>query len=350
MRLASDPTCKHLIGSVFGLLFVVCISSDCSSAKQVQDSCANFERTIKATYDFRPALLSDSERAQKVIAMDKVWETVKSEPARLLPCLRNALEDPQANAWFRFDGSNLLVSLDPSPASKKLLIQDYAASNLDDVELSLWVSNLARLAAEGFDVSTAGERWLSYSNARYFLPEHGAYEVKRFQGALFIFGSMDEAQATPALMKIISNVVHPGREDALLILINQATPESVQALTHIDTSGFSTDARRRLKEVLEHPKLIEKRTKPKTSREEFLQAFQAMVNGNSRLFLDLVSEVPDGERDVVATLGPNDVPLVRRVRRLIISSSNPHSIEFYDTFTDILRTITRNEPKGANSN
>lgn len=349
MRLADNPTHNRLIARALGLLFVFCISSDSAFAK-AQDSCADFERTIKATYNFRPALLTELERNQKVAAMDEVWQTVKSDRARLLQCLRKALQDTQANAWFRFDGSNLLVSLDPSNASKILLIKNYTASNLDDVDLRLWVSNLAHLGAEGFDVSEAGARWLAYPKARYFLPEHGAYEVKRFEGALFLFGSMEESQATPALLKIISKPDLPGRDDALLLLINEATPESLSALKQIDPSGFSADARKKLKAVLEHPKLIEKRAKPKTSRAEFLQAFEAMVNGNSRPFFDLVSDVPDGEKDVVATLGSNDAPLVRKVRRLMISGSNPHTTEFYDTFTDILRTINRNEPKGANSN
>lgn len=350
MSLADNPTRKMLIVDAACLLFVLCISSDSVLAK-AEDSCADFERTIKATYNFRPALLTEPERDQKVAAMDAVWETVKSDRARLLPCLRKALEDTQADAWFRFDGSNLLVSLDPSNSSKILLIKNYTASNLDDVDLRLWVSNLAHLGAADFDVSAAGDRWLSYSKARYFLPEHGAYEVKRFQGALFIFGSMEESQATPALFKIVSKPDHPGREDALLLLINEATPESLRALKQIHPSGFSADARKRLKGVLEQPKLIEKRAKPKTSREEFLQAFKAMVNGNSRPFLDLVSEVPDGERDVVTALGRDDLPLVHKVRRLIVSNSNPHAIEFYDTFTDILRTMTRNDrPKGADSN
>lgn len=351
MRLAEHPKCKHLIGSVLSLLFVVCISNDCSFATQAKDPCTDFEREIKTTYNFRPALLSEAARDQKVVAMDAFWQSVKSDPVRLVPCLRKALEDPLADPWFRFDGSNLLVSSDPSANSKNLLVKNYAASNLDDVDLRIWVSNLARLGAEGFDVAEAGERWLAYPNARYFLPEHGAYEVKRFQGALFIFGSMEEAYATPALEKIIGKVDHPGREDALLLLMNQVTPESVRALKQLDTSGFSADARQKLKAVLEHPKLIEKRAKPKTARAEFLQAFEALINGNSGPFLDLVSAVPDGEKDLVATLGPNDVPLVRRVRRLIISSSNPHAIEFYDTFTQILRTMTVNDnPKGATFN
>jgi hypothetical protein len=271
--------------------------------------------------------------------MDRVWEAVRANPNGLLPCLRQALQDPKANAWFRFDGSNLLVSLDSSDAAKVLQIKNHAAANLDDVDLSVWVETLARRGLEGFDVSEGGERWLSYPKGRYFLPEHGAYEVKQSEAALFIFGSMDEGQATPALLRIVNQPAHPGRELALTILLSQSTPESWRALKQLDVSGFSSKAKTAVHELLTHPKLLQPRTKPKTSRAEFLRAFEASLNGNSSSFFDLVDKVPDGERDVVATLTQEDLPLVRKVRRRMIAGGNQHSIEFYVTFTDILRTM-----------
>lgn len=196
---------------------------------QAKDSCASFQELIKATYNFKPSKLSEAEQDAKVEAMDRVWNMAKANK-ELLPCLRAALEDPSANQWFRFDGSNLLVELDPSRESKVLQVRSYTGADLDDVNLQVWVETLAQRGAEGFDVSEAGERWLKYPQARYFLPRHGAYEVKAFQGALFIYGSMDESQATPALLKIISQANHPGREHALWILMSQATPESLRAL------------------------------------------------------------------------------------------------------------------------
>lgn len=118
--------------------------------------------------------------------MDSLWDTVRANPGELLPCLRAALADPKTDPWFRFDGSNLLVTIDPSPESK---------------------------------------------------------------------------------------------------------------------------------------------------------AFNAYVNGDGRPFQALVSEVSDGERDVVAVLNQEDVSLVRKVRRKMIANANQHAFEFYKTFTDILMTL-----------
>lgn len=166
-----------------------------------------------------------------------------------------------------------------------------------------------------------------------------AFEVKAFEGALFIYGSMDESQSMPALVKIVSQVNHPGRENALLILMSQATPESLRSLKQVDASAFSHKAQSDLRALLSNPELIKPRAKPKTSREEFLQAFEGIVNGKWDKFFELVSQVPDGEKDVVAVLRPEDLPLVRKVRRIFIAQANPHAIEYYNSFTSILMTM-----------
>jgi hypothetical protein len=307
---------------------------------QEKESCVTFQALIKRTYYFKPSKLSDSERDAKVVAMDKVWDMAKASPKELLPCLRAAIENPGADQWFRFDGSNLLVELDPSPESKAIQVRNYTNVDLADVHPQVWVETLAQRGAEGLDVSEAGNRWLTNPNAQYFLPRHGTFEVKAFHGALFIYGSMDESQATPALLKIVSQANHPGREHALWILMNQATPESLRVLKQIDASGFSAKAQNSLRVLLNKPELIAPRAKPKTSRGEFLKAFQGIARGDWDTFFRLVSQVPDGEKDVVAVLKPEDVPLVRKVRRLVIAQANPHAIEFYNSFTGILLTMT----------
>jgi hypothetical protein len=307
---------------------------------QAKNSCANFQELIKTTYNFKPAQLADAERNAKSAAMDRVWNTVKANPNELLPCLRTALEDPSANSFFRFDGSNLLVELESSPQSKVIQVRSYTSVDLDDVDLRMWVTILSMRGAEGFDTSEAGARWLSYPRARYYLPEHGAYEVNSFEGALFLYGSMEESKATPALLKIVSQANHMGREYALRILMSQTTSESIRALKQLDLTEFSDNAKKDVRKLLEHPKLLSPRAKPKTTREEFLSAFKSIVNGNWSEFLSLVAKVPDGEKDVVAVMKAEDSSLIRQVRRQVIAKANQHAIGFYKSFTDILMTLT----------
>jgi hypothetical protein len=257
----------------------------------------------------------------------------------LLPCLRAALADPNADAWFRFDGGNLLMSLDPSAESKSIVIRSHVMVDLADVDLRVWTSRLATLGAQGFDVTEAADKWLRYPGAYYFLPEHGGYKVGADIGAMVLYGSMDEAHATPALRKIVSDKTHPGREIALWALMNQATPESLEALRQINAREFSARTQKSLKALLTSPQLLEPRAKPKTTRQEFVTGFEKLLEGDWQPFLHLVSAEPDGEKDVVAVLKPEDLPLVRKVRRRIIANGNPHAIEFYNSFTTILMTF-----------
>jgi hypothetical protein len=327
------------------LNFIVVLMLSACVNPQEKSTCASFQERIKSTYNFLPSQLNDKQREEKSAAMDKFWEEVKTNKVQSLPCLRQALADDKADPWFKFDGSNLLVSVDPSEDSKKIQIRNFGSANLDDVDLRVWVSTLAQRGYEGFDISNAAERWLNYPNARYFLPEHGAYEINASLGALILYGSMDEALATPALLRVINQPAHPGREIALEILLHENTLESLDALQRLDLSTLSSHARGLVEKEITRPDLFEPRQKPKTSRKQFLDAFQALLSGDSQPFFQLVSEVPDGERDVVATLTPDDLTLVRKVRRLMISRGNQHMIEYYDSFTRIIRTIIHNITK-----
>ena len=324
------------------LLLAAVVLSAAVGACAAQGTCAEFSRSVRATYDFKPSRIKDeAESNARSAAMDKFWEKVKADRKNLLPCLRAALQDPQSDPWFRFDGSNLLVSLDPSSESKAEMIRQYTAVDLADVNLQFWVGPLARLGAEGFDVSAAGERWLKLEKAEYYLPQHGAFRVDRFLGALFIYGSMDEAQATPALLKVAGTTDHPARDIALTLLLMQATPEAQRGLKAINLAGMPAEAQAALRAKLERPPLISPREKPKTTREQFLKAFDDATKGEWETFLSLTSEVTDGERDVVAVLRAEDLPLVRRVRRLMIAKANPHAADYYVSFTQILDTMLR---------
>lgn len=327
------------------LLLAAVVLSAASAACAAQQPCEEFSRMVKSTYDFKPSRLKDdAERSAKSAAMDRFWNAVKARQKELLPCLRAALEDPKADQWFGFDGSNLLVYLDDSKESKAAQVRRYASVDLGDVDLQDWVSTLARRGAEGFDTSEPAARWLARPGAEYYLPQHGAYHVTKLEGALYLYGSMDEAQATPALLKIANEPGNPAREYALGLLAVQATPEALRALKAADTSGLSPQIREAIRKTLERPKVFEPRAKPKTSREEFLKAFEGVVKGEPSYFFELVTQVPDGERDVVAVLRPEDLPLVRRVRRTFISAANPHAAEYYDSFTGILMTfVSRTE-------
>jgi hypothetical protein len=302
--------------------------------------CDSFQQTIKGIYNFNPALMNESQVKAQSEKLDVFWNQVRQSRATLLPCLRQALKQDRSGSFFAIDGSMLLVDVDPSGASKALQVRKFIEANLDGTDLEYWVATMARRGVEGFDTSEAGAKWLAYPKAKYELSMHGGFPVNSFIGAVFIFGSMDEELATPVLLRIANDVSHPHRDDAIAILSSLATPSAYRALKEINTSGLPAEARQAIAEVVDHPKLLQPRAHPKLTREENLRAFQGIVAGDYSAFREMVMKAPDGEVDAVATLLPEDIPLLRRARRASISRCNQHAISDYASFTSILWALT----------
>jgi len=302
--------------------------------------CDSFNQTIKQTYNFKPANLNDAQRSARSADLDQFWNQVRQSPALLIPCLRKALREDTSPSFFSIDGSMLLVNVDPSDASKALQVKEFIAADLDGTDLEFWVKTMARRGVEGFDTSEAGAKWLSYPNAKYTLSMHGGYPIDSFLGAVFIFGSMDEDLATPTLAKIANQVAHPHRQDAVAILSSLATPAALRALRELNPAGLSARDLQTTRELLENPKLLKPRAHPKLTREENLQAFRGIVNGDYSAFREMVMKAPDGEVDAVATLLPEDIPLLRRARRASISRCSQHAVSDYASFTSILWALT----------
>ena len=311
-----------------------------SSVSVVPAECVEFQKFVDATYNFKPSKLTAEQQTAKSAEMDAIWNKVKADQKKLVPCLIAALESPNANNFFRFDGSTLLFSLDQSEPTKKLVIRSYAQTDLEDVMLQYWIRPLLRFGLEGLDTSDAGHAWLAAKDPGYYLPQHGTLKVNRTVGALAIYGSMDEKFATPALLRVASSKDHPARELAASLLLKQVTPEAFAALAKMDSAGLTESTRVSIKKTLEKPSFIEKRVgEPKISRTEYVKAFQELSEGRSQTFMELVDRVPDGEKDAVAVLLSEDIPLVRKARRFFASTGTPHIPEWYQSFTDILMVM-----------
>lgn len=302
--------------------------------------CEAFNQTISQTYNFKPANFNDAQRNAKSLELDRFWSQVRQSSTVLVPCLRKALREDTSPSFFSIDGSMLLVDIDPSAASKALQVQEFIGADLDGTDLEYWVKTMARRGVEGFDTSEAGAKWLSYPKAKYELSMHGGYPIGSFLGAVFIFGSMDEDLATPVLARIANQVGHPHRDDAIAILSSQATPAAFRALKELNPAGLSAKDIQSTRELVENPKLLKPRPQPKLTRAENLRAFQGIVNGDYSAFREMVRKAPDGEVDAVATLLPEDIPLLRRARRASISRCSQHAVSDYASFTAILWALT----------
>ena len=302
-------------------------------------ACSELRSAVKSTYDFKPSKLTEAQQKKKSAEMDKVWNLVEAHPAEMAPCLMAEMEGLDADRWFLFDAGSLLQKFDHSPRANRLILRGCQLVDLDDVALLDWVQRLTALALQDLDISGAAERWMRYPHASYVVPQH-AFTVKRSEGAFFLYGSMNEALAAPALLKIASDPAHPERELALSLLAHLVTPESDDAFRSVDLSGFPAQVQTAALSEIASRTIFKPRNPPKSKREEIVAAFQSAANQRDfGLFMKLVEKVPDGERDVVTVMKPEDLPLIRKVRRAMAASGNPHLMEDYPYFTGIIWTL-----------
>ncbi len=332
-RLRRRPIRRIWLAAMMALPFSAVVHAEDARAMAIRD-------LIASTYGFKPSRLDASEQAVRAKKMDAFWNAVKGDPGVALPVLREALAAPAADPYFVFDGCNLLLTLDASPAAKKFQISCYARTDLQEIDLRSWVMTLARLATEGYDTSAAAESWLKDPGNRYVVPEH-AFEADFQAGALFLYGSMDEAFATPALARIVGDAKHPGRLAAFQVLLSQATPMAIGIIRALAPATLPEKAREALAGMFTSPPILVPRDPPRMARKEFLDAFRAIVDHDSwDAFARVKTSDPDGEVDAVAVLKPEDLPLVRQVRRLRIARGHQHALEDFDSFTLILITLS----------
>jgi hypothetical protein len=306
--------------------------------------CGTLQELIHEVYVFKPSQLSKEQQEERGAQMDRVWKMVENDVKGLAPCLRKELEQPNADAWFRVDGSALLVKVDPSKESKALQLRLWSAADLSDVAPAVWVPTLASLGAEGFDLSSAASRWLA-GELSYFIPQH-SLKVGTEAGALFLFGSMDEAYATPTLLKIVGDAQHPGRAVALTVLLQQATEDALRAIARLDVATFPEEKRAEVHKLLTKPELLRRKSPTAgLTRDKLTKAFEAFLGGDDDpLFATQITKdhkpVEDWPGQVVGLLKPEDIPLLRKVRRVRMTYQSDEALYDYLTYSSILMALT----------
>lgn len=287
----------------------------------VADPCDDLRALIDEVYDFQPSALTAAEKDAAGAEMNRVWELVESAPDELAPCLRAALESDDADPWFRFDGSALLVRVDPSFESKALQAALWSEVSFEEVDLRYWLESLTRLGLEGHDVSVAAERWL-LAGRQYYVPEHGLYQVEATSGAIMLFGSMTEAQAAPALARIADDREHEGRLFAINLLTMQGTRESWRALDALHLEGVPDEAVAVVRRVRsDGPRRAGIEPGETATRAELLAGLQAVVDGESSdLYAGLSAS--DWTLNAIQQLGADDLGPLRQLRRRRATSSS----------------------------
>lgn len=307
------------------------------------DECTSFAKNLDSVYGFKPSTLTREQITAKSAKLDEVWKAVRENRRTLQPCLLKELAKRKDDGFFRFNASNLLFDLEPTNEVKQLMIETYAGVDLNDIDPRYWLPYMTRFGYEGFDTTPAAETWLKYPSIQYPLPQHGTLPMTSFKGSLCLYGSVDEKLALRSLIKMTDSSHPVQRFAGYFFLTELATDEADGFLRKAEVKGLPQEVASMVSGYLKNPRTIEPRIGPaKTSKNEFQAALTALAAGNPMKFVQLTTEVSDGEKDVVKVMGKEDIPLLRKARRYMSSLATPHSPQWHKSFTDIINTIRVN--------
>ena len=326
---------------LLALAAALCLTAAPAQEAPDDDPCDRLRTLQRETYDFSPQELSSDEQEAVGARMDTFWDVVMADRETLAPCLRELLLE-SADPWFRFDGAALLVTAKPSDETRALQVTLWSEADLDDVDRQYWLETLAIRGSEGHDVSRAADRWLRHEGAHYTVAEHGMFTVGAHEGAMFLFGSMDEETATPALLRIVRDEAHPGRGIALVLLALQATPRAWRALGAIDAETVPPREAAVLEQFTTQapqPPVGGKATVT-FSRERILEDLRANLGEEGAEFIMPPPSFPDWVINAADQLEPEDLPLLRQARRRSVTLGSDEAVQEYFKFSVTLQLLT----------
>lgn len=186
---------------------------------------------IRLTYTFSPHALTDQQIDEKSKVLDALWAEAKAERSTFLPVLRSELARPEAQAFFLFDGSMLLLSLSDSALDRRIAIAAIGRCDLRDVQPSEYLRQVHRLAAQGEDTTEAALHILADPEFKAFIPQH-ALTLGQNYSLIYMLLPIDDVKWLPLAIARLSKEPEPKSQKSLLLLLWYAqTPEADAAIT-----------------------------------------------------------------------------------------------------------------------
>lgn len=189
-----------------------------------------FQSRVKQLYDFHPHAVDDATREVKLKELDAFWENVKGRGEAGLSLLRTALVDPQAPAFFEYDGAKLLLSLSKRKEDKQIALAAIARTDVRDIQSDDYFFTVHELAVEGFDTTAAALKILSDSDFKVFVPAHVLTLGQDFC-LIYLLLPLDESVYTQRAIRQLEIEPNEKAQRSLLLLLAYAvTPEADAAI------------------------------------------------------------------------------------------------------------------------
>jgi hypothetical protein len=329
-------------------------------------------RTAKSkVYGYHIAQLTEEQIDAKSKELDAFWKQVQNAGPDGVSCIRDLLTEEKTDHVFQFDAASMLFPADHSPEALTLIRDSLRQADFQESDPANYLTLAMDLQQAGVDVRPLAAKLLLYPNATIHISEH-QMDLDSDTAALFLYGSMDPAQATTALIRLLDAKQPFVRAAAAHLLAEQMTQDSFRALSKWDgISRIEEDFRRNdIQTIMKYqPINPADYGSPKFTRETVLQtiaglphtrkefdevmatkgaAFDQQMRDKKATQQDIAQAVADGlpiygiadhtafVTSAVATLQPADFDTIREARRKSLYNVSDESLAEYLAYTQIL--------------
>jgi hypothetical protein len=353
----------------FAVLIISVIAS--VSAAEATPTCADLRTEKSKTYGFHLTQLDEAQLDAKTKEIDAFWKQVQAAGPEGVTCIRSLLAEEKTDHVFQVDAATMLFPADPSPETRNLIRDSIAQADFQESDPANYLVLALALGQDGIDIRPLASKLLLYPNAMIHISEHDL-DLDSDTAALFLYGSMEPAQASNALAALLDAPQPFVRSGAAHLLAEQMTDESFRTLSKWD--GFSKieeDFRHNDIEAVTKYKPLNSAdyTHPKFTREQVLltiaslphtqreldnvmatkgAAFDKQMRDQKATQQQLAHAVADslpiyGIADhtafitsAVATLQPDDFATIREARRKALYNVSDEALNEYLAYTQIM--------------
>ena len=315
------------------LLFLTLLTSLLPGA---DDGCALLREAKESTYGFSPASLSKLEKTAKLQALDRFWKLAKPDPKLSAGCLRLMLEKERNDAFFSFDGSQLLYSLDRSAPSAQVIAEALARVELNDIDSYDYVALAIEVSKAGADISAAAMNFARARNVEDYAAGAGL-RMNREQGIVALFGRLPADVAVAKGKALYQSGDTVASAYGLLVLALALTPEALAMVRGAgDIGALPAAIRRQISTLLS-------RNAPRPGMAHVYRREQLLAMMDSAPNYPAGMRGPSGNEDFLssafAELQAADAPVVREARRRSIVDPSVSSLLQYYAYTHMLHVV-----------
>lgn len=193
-------------------------------------ACADLRAQKEKVYGFHLTQLNETQIDAKSKEIDAYWKQLQSAGPEGLSCLKEMLAAEKTDHIFQFDGASFLFQLDKSPDSLNLVKDSIVQTDFQETDPANYLSLALDLGQRGVNVQSLAARLLLFPNATIHISEH-SLDLDSDTAALFLYGGMDSAKASKALIGQLQAQEPFVRAAAAHLLAEEMTEEAFRTLS-----------------------------------------------------------------------------------------------------------------------